>query len=127
MKSKFKNLNPENRVKTFNKYIEDNMRKTLTSMDLMLMSSWGSAAADKYSNINLTHVQPHKRVVRKKDERIEIRFFGGENYHQRFDLFKRVLSELLYAMDVATDPEKEKQKYMKKVFRIVNLMNNESD
>ena len=123
MKSKFKNLNPGDKTKTFNKYIEDNMRKTLTSMDLMLMSSWGSATADKYSNINLTHVQLHRRVVRKKDERIEIRFFGGENYHQKFDLFKRVLSELLYAMDVATDPEKEKQKYMKKVFRIVNLIN----
>ena len=38
-----------------------------------------------------------------------------------------MLSELLYAMDVATDPEKEKQKYMKKVFRIVNLMNKSTD
>ena len=68
-----------------------------------------------------------QRIVRRKNERVEVRFFGGQDYHKKFDTFKRVLSELLYAFDVATDPENEKQKYQKKVFRLLNTINKSKD
>ena len=107
--------------------IEDNMKKGFEKINEMLMSSRGAAPADKGGNINLRHYSPHKRIVRRKNERVEVRFFGGQDYHKKFDTFKRVLSELLYAFDVATDPEKEKQKYQKKVFRLLNTINKSKD
>ena len=127
LKRKFQNYNTskndKERKELFNSFLKDNMKKALTTMDVQLMTGWGGQAADKFANVNLQNVQPHKRILRKKNERIEIRYFGGQDYEKKYDLFKRVLSELLYALDVACDPEKEKQKYMKKVFRLVNTMN----
>ena len=37
-------------------------------------------------------------------------------------LFKKVLGELLYALDIATDPEKEKKTYYKKAYKILDLI-----
>ncbi len=127
LKRKFQNYNTsksdKERKELFDSFLKDNMKKALATMDVQLMAGWGGQAADKFSNVNLQNVQPHKRILRKKNERIEIRYFGGQDYEKKYDLFKRILSELLYALDVATDPEKEKQKYMKKVFRLVSTMN----
>lgn len=131
LKRKFQNYNTskgdKEKKELFDSFIKDNMKKALATMDVQLLTGWGGASADKFANVNLQNVQPHKRIIRKKNERIEIRYFGGQDYEKKHDLFKRILSELLYALDVATNPEKEKQKYMKKVYRLVNLMLNSKD
>ena len=46
-------------------------------------------------------------------------FFGGEDY-KKYGVFKRVLGELLHAMDVASDPDKEVKKYYKSLYKIIN-------
>ena len=118
----------EIRKKEFEKAIKNSLESTKFEMKIMLMTRMGLSAAGKHSNINLGNVRgPFDRPKRsynwlKKNERVEVRFFGGENYHLKFDIFKRVFSELLYAFDVACDEKKEKQKYMKKMFRIANLI-----
>ena len=128
MKKKFESLsNATNRKELFDKLIQENMKKGFETLDTMLMGYGGAAPADKGGSVNLKHYSSHKRIVRRKNERVEVRFFGGQDYHKKFDTFKRVLSELLYAFDVATDPEKEKQKYQKKVFRLVNTINKSKD
>jgi len=72
-------------------------------------------------NINLTGYDfKNRKVQRRGSERIEVRFFGGEDYHKKFDVFRRVLGELLHAMDVATDPDKEIKKYYKSLYKIIN-------
>ena len=75
----------------------------------------------KYNNVNTTAYRPNNRTIRrKKDERIEVRFFGGEDYHKKYDVFRRVLGELLHAMDVASDPDREIKKYYKSLYKIIN-------
>lgn len=73
----------------------------------------------KYFNINFENYnEKNKTSVRAKSERIEVRYFGGEGYEDKFTVFKRVLGELLYALDVATDAEKEKDLYYKKIYKL---------
>jgi len=101
-------------------FIEDLVQNKMTKGKKFL-NSMIYMINDKYSNINMKHYsQRNKTKRRKSSERIEIRYFGGENYERKFPLFKRVLGELLYALDVATDPEKEKNNYYRKVYRLLS-------
>jgi len=101
-------------------FIEDLIQNKMTKGKKFL-NSMIYMINDKYSNINMKHYsQRNKTKRRKSSERIEIRYFGGENYERKFPLFKRVLGELLYALDVATDPEKEKNNYYRKVYRLLS-------
>lgn len=99
-------------------------RKMLTSTKMKLGSAFMNNKIQilgKYNNVNTTAYRPNNRTIRrKKDERIEVRFFGGEDYHKKYSVFKRVLGELLHAMDVATDPDKEVKKYYKSLYKIIN-------
>ena len=119
LKKDIQNVSSDRKEKKFDTWTKENMNQGKLELATKTFMH-----ADKYSAINMKHYSKGNiSKVRKSSERIEIRYFGGQDYEKKYDLFKRILSELLYALDVATDPEKEKQKYMKKVFRIVNLMN----
>lgn len=101
-------------------FIEDLVQNKMTKGKKFL-NSMIYMINDKYSNINMNHYSHRNKTKRRKSsERIEIRYFGGENYERKFSLFKRVLGELLYALDVATDPEKEKNNYYRKVYRLLS-------
>ena len=101
-----------------------NRRKLYNSAKMKLGSAFMNNKIQilgKYSNVNTTAYRPNNRTIRrKKDERIEVRFFGGEDYHKKYDVFRRVLGELLHAMDVASDPDKEIKKYYKSLYKIIN-------
>ena len=123
LKKDIQNVSPNLREKKFDIWIKENMNKGKFELAMGTFKH-----ADKYSAINMSHyVKGNISKIRKSSERIEIRYFGGQDYEKKYDLFKRVLSELLYALDVATDPEKEKQKYQKKVFRLLNTINKSKD
>jgi hypothetical protein len=101
-------------------FIEDLVQNKM-SKGKKFLNSMIYMVNDKYSNINMKHYsQRNKTKRRRSSERIEIRYFGGENYERKFPLFKKVLGELLYALDVATDPEKEKNNYYRKVYRLLS-------
>ena len=101
-------------------FIEDLVQNKMTK-GKQFLNSMIYMINDKYSNINMNHYSHRNKTKRRKSsERIEIRYFGGENYERKFSLFKRVLGELLYALDVATDPEKEKNNYYRKVYRLLS-------
>lgn len=98
-------------------YLKDNMKGGIRSL-IQEIENFG-----KNSTVNTTNYNPRNRSVRRKgSERIEVRYFGGENYEKKFDTFQRVLGELLYALDVSTDPEKEKNKFYKSAYKILDKM-----
>ena len=75
---------------------------------------------DKYSNVNLQNYSFDNASKRRaKSERIEVRYFGGQDYEKKFETFRRVLGELLYALEVATDPELNKNDYQKKLYKLL--------
>ena len=81
MKKKFESLsNATNRKELFDKLIQENMKRGFETLDTMLMSYGGAAPADKGGSVNLKHYSPHKRIVRRKNERIEVKLI-------LFDLF----------------------------------------
>jgi len=76
---------------------------------------------DKYSNVNLQNYSfDNASKRRSKSERIEVRYFGGQDYEKKFETFRRVLGELLYALEVATDPELNKNDYQKKLYKLLS-------
>ena len=119
--SSLQNENIPNNMKILNTKLEmlSNKKNELNSELEMLSNKkidW-----HRYRNINFTGYDfKNRKVQRKGSERIEVRFFGGEDYHKKFDTFKRVLGELLHAMDVASDPDKEIKKYYKSLYKIIN-------
>ena len=77
--------------------------------------------SQKYSNINITHYRyKNKSVRRAASERLEIRYFGGENYHLKLNLFRSTLGSILYALDVASDVTKEQERYRKKLYKLID-------
>lgn len=78
----------------------------------------------KHQNINYSHYNFKNTSIRRaSSERIEVRYFGGEGYEKNFPLFRQIFLELLYALDVSTDPEKEKNLYLRRVFNLLNIGN----
>ena len=114
----------EQREATFHEYTKNKMSKGLNLLKSIMNSG---LVADKYSNFNLANFKHTNRSIRRaSSERIEIRYFGGQGYEDKFMLFRKVLGELLYALDIATDPEKEKKTYYKKAYKILNLIRTEN-
>ena len=110
------NLSPESLGKWLDEKVKKNNMKTGIAVLVSTLQLF-----DKYTNINYSHYKFSNRTIRRAgSERIEIRYFGGEGYEDKIMTFRRVLGELLYALDVATDPEKEKDRYYKKVYKILN-------
>lgn len=102
------------------KWLDEKVKKNNMKKGISLLIST-LQLFDKYTNINYTHYKFSNRTIRRAgSERIEIRYFGGEGYEDKIMTFRRVLGELLYALDVATDPEKEKDRYYKKVYKLLN-------
>jgi len=104
--------------------VEKNIKFGKNDLLFALRSSIGG----KFQTVNLSHYSfSNQSKKRGKAERIEIRYFGGEDYEKKFDLFKRIFGELLHALDVATDPEKEKNKYHTKLYRLFNQMSEKKE
>ena len=102
------------------KWLDEKVKKNNMKKGISLLIST-LQLFDKYANINYSHYKFSNRSIRRAgSERIEIRYFGGEGYEDKIMTFRRVLGELLYALDVATDPEKEKDRYYKKVYKLLN-------
>lgn len=77
----------------------------------------------KYQNINYggLHINysPEKR-------RIEVRYFGGENYEKKLELAKKVLFEILFALEVATDETKMVDEYKTRLLRLMSNLEKKS-
>ena len=110
-------LDDKSRENAFKNYVSDKMSFGIKVLQSTLR------LFDKYVNINLTHVKHNNHTIRRaSSERIEIRYFGGEGYEDKIITFRRILGELLYALDVATDPTKEREKYYKKVYKLLSVI-----
>ena len=62
---------------------------------------------DKYTSINM------------RENYIEFRIGGGENYIDKFDTIKNSIYRYAYAMTIAADPTAYKQEYSKKLYKFL--------
>lgn len=99
----------------------DSLLKNQMKLGQNLVQSLLIYMSQKYSNINITHYRyTNKSVRRAASERLEIRYFGGENYHLKLNLFRSTLGSILYALDVASDVTKEQERYRKKLYKLID-------
>jgi hypothetical protein len=66
---------------------------------------------DKYRTANLSKIEHGY---------IEFRVAGGHNYQKKFDTIETSIMKILTALDIACDPDADKDEYLKKVYGIFN-------
>jgi len=71
----------------------------------------GLLSREKYSSVNLSKLFTQGFI--------EFRSAGGANYHKKLKEVKEVLGRLLTAIYIASNPEEEKEEYLKKVSKLV--------
>jgi hypothetical protein len=71
------------------------------------------ARTGKYFSVNLSHLPKY----------LEFRAAGGANYHKQIDSIREITGRWLTALDIACNPEKNKQEYLKKVMKLFNIAN----
>lgn len=67
----------------------------------------------KYYSVNLKFPAP---------KYLEFRAAGGEGYHRKFDDLKELVGRWLSALEIACDPNLERQEYLKKVIKLLELI-----
>ena len=80
--------------------------------ELQQMRALASAAIsdEKYTSINFRHLD---------DGYIEFRVAGGDNYHRRFEEVRDAIMRFTSALEIACDPELERQSYIKKLTKLL--------
>lgn len=66
---------------------------------------------EKYHSVNLSKL---------KHGYLEFRVAGGQDYHQRYNEVKNAVLRFISVIELACDPEAEKNEYLKKVTKIVS-------
>jgi hypothetical protein len=84
------------------------MRNGMNSRAAKLLSNKLIDNNDKYVSVNI------------KDNYIEVRSAGGEDYIKNVDKIKLTLMRYVRAMGIAADPEAEKNEYAKKVYKLLS-------
>jgi hypothetical protein len=67
----------------------------------------------RHQNINFNNI--HATDIETR--RIEFRYFGGENYEQRYETIKNEIYRVAYALMVTFDPEFNDNEYLKNIIR----------
>lgn len=76
---------------------------------------------EKYQAINLSHSQ----IRDVEQRRIEFRYFGGEDYHTKYDIIRNDIYYLCYIMLGAVDPNFLKKEYNQELFKYIDRVSKE--
>ena len=95
--------NIEDIKKTFAKF-----RSGMNTNAARALSKKLTSSDDKYVSVNI------------KDNYIEVRSAGGEDYIKNIDKIKLTLMRYVRAMGLAADPEAEKNEYAKKMYKLLS-------
>ena len=109
-------------AKSAMKIVKDNIRsnpgpaaalltKMKTNMDSLATKAIHSGTTAKYTSINT------------KDGYVEFRSPGGDWLDANFDLIEPTLLRFVVALDAAVDPEKYRQEYQKKLYKLLTADN----
>ena len=107
-----------------NKIIYDNIMKVVLRNVVKKENSLVNVIKDiEYGISNNVNTKKHQTInfgeYRISDGRIELRFFGGENYHQRYEDIMTHLLRALYLLNFAYTDEYNKE-YFIKITKMVN-------
>ena len=76
------------------------------------------AKQKKYQALNFTHI--FNKSLSEDRKRIEVRFFGGEDYHKREKEMEFQIYRLAYMLQAAFNPEFKRKEYLKKLVKFLD-------
>lgn len=102
-------------VRTMPEYDEDSFKTNITSTKIKdLEKRIENKLQQKYQTANI-------REYNLRDGRIELRFFGGEDYHQLFDDIKQQLLRSLFIMELGYT-DLYKKEYYKEIYNVIKYI-----
>ncbi|ASV44139.1 hypothetical protein PBI_SCTP2_124 [Salicola phage SCTP-2] len=115
----FHNLIKKNLIENiFNNFSQNNMMVQIVEYVENELTKYG-VLREKYLSTNFSSMDA-------ENGRIELRFFGGESYEDRYDDVKTLLLRSVYILDVVMD-EKYDKKYHKALYQFINNAFEHSD
>lgn len=85
--------------------------------ELMALAREGLKHSTKWFSVNLGHLPTY----------LEFRAIGGADYHKRLPEIKDTLGRWLTAIELAVDPDKERQLYLKKIAALMDTAPSDGD
>ena len=99
-------------VRTMPEYDEDSFKTNITTTKIQdLEKRIHNELQEKYQTVNI-------KEYNLRDGRIELRFFGGEDYHTLFDDIKQQLLRALFIMELGYT-DLYKKEYYKEIYNVI--------